>query len=285
MRKPDFFLVGAAKAGTTSLFQYLTQHPRIFIPPIKEPHYFSEYYDSGAPVLPTIDDYLRLFDGCPDEALAGDASTSYLYSVDAAQRILNLQPAARIMAVLRNPVDRAYSLYWFNRRDLVENLGFEQALAAETERISENRHFRFHYVTSGMYADQLQKYFDAFGRDAVRVYLFEDLRADGQALCRDIFSFLGVPTDLPLNTGDRFNPSGEPRSRLLSRVLTHQFPRLRSLFPGTAKLVKHRLMRYNVQSAPPMISSTRAALIETFRPDVERLEELIGRDLGRWKAA
>ncbi len=285
MRKPDFFLVGAAKAGTTSLFQYLTQHPAIFIPSIKEPHYFSEYYDSGAPVLPTVDHYLRLFDDCPDGALAGDASTSYLYSVDAAQRIRELQPAARIVAVLRNPVDRAYSLYWFNRRDLVEDLGFEAALEAETERIRENWHFRFHYVTSGQYADQVQKYFDAFGREPVRVYLFEDLRADERTLCRDIFTFLGIPADHLLDTGGRFNPSGDPRSRLLSRILTHQFPRLRRVFPKTAKMVKHRLMHVNVRPAPPMLPATRSMLAETFRPDVTRLEEMIGRDLSRWKVA
>lgn len=285
MRKPDFFIVGAAKAGTTSLFQYLTQHPSIFIPTIKEPHYFSEYYDSGAPVFHSIDDYLRLFDDCPDGALAGDASTSYLYSVDAARGIRKLQPEARIVAVLRNPVDRAYSLYWFNRRDLVEDLGFEEALEAEPERIRDNRHFRFHYVTSGKYSAQIQKYFDAFGRDAVRVYLFEDLKADAPALCRDIFRFLGVRADLPLETGGRFNPSGEPRSRLLSRLLTRQFPRLRRMLPKTAKMVKHRLTQVNVRTPPPMHPATRAMLVESFRPDVESLQALLGRDLSGWVVA
>lgn len=284
MRRPDFFLVGAAKAGTTSLFQYLIQHPSIFIPSIKEPHYFSEFYDAGAPHCATDEEYFALFDACPPGARAGDASTSYLYSKSTARRIHEACPGARIMAVLRNPIDRAYSFYWYNRRNLVEDLSFEDALEAEPRRIAEGRHYRFHYVTSGMYAVQVSRYLEAFGREAVQVHLFEDLR-DAPGLCARIFAFLGVETDVPIDTGRRFNPGGPVRSDALAHFLTRSFPRLRQLFPGVAREVKYRLMDLNVRRPDPMSRATRERLGETFRDDILRLQELIGRDLAHWLSA
>jgi hypothetical protein len=281
MHRPDFFLVGAAKAGTTSLFQYLIQHPSIFIPSIKEPHYFSEFYDAGAPHCATDEEYFALFDPCPPGARAGDASTSYLYSTSSARRIHAVCPEARIMAVLRSPIDRAYSFYWYNRRNLVEELSFEAALEAEPGRIAEGRHYRFHYVTSGMYAGQIARYLETFGREAVQVHLFEDLR-DAPRLCARIFAFLGVDPDVPIDTEKRFNPSGPVRSDLLARFLTRSFPRLRRLLPGVAREVKYRLMDLNVQRPEPMSRATRESLGETFRDDVLRLQEMIGRDLGHW---
>ena len=178
---PEFFLVGAAKSGTSSLYMYLTQHPRVFVPPIKEPHFFSDFHHPALAHIDTLDKYLALFDDCPENALAGDASTSYLYSRGAPRRIQALQPRARIMAILRNPIDRAYSFYWHNRRDFHEPLSFEDALEAEPGRIEERAGFASHYVRSGMYHDQVRNYIDTFGRDRVRVWLTEDLK-DGAAV-------------------------------------------------------------------------------------------------------
>ncbi len=284
LRKPDFFLVGAAKAGTTSLFYYLTQHPAIFIPDIKEPHFFSEFPQPRAPVFNSIEEYLRLFRDCDDDCLAGDASTSYLYSHEAARRIFDLQPQARIIMVLRNPIDRAYSFYWHNRREFAEPLSFEDALRAEQERIADNAPFRFHYVKSGRYFEQVRSYLDTFGRARVKVCLFEDLEADSESLCREIFTFLGIP-DHSVNTAKRFNPSGPTRSRLLDRVLAPQFPArtlLRTLFPAFSRRAKYRLLNLNVKNPPPMAPRTRAHLSDVFREDIERLEELVGRDLSHW---
>ena len=280
-KRPDFFLVGAAKSGTTSLFQYLIQHPSIFIPSIKEPHYFSEFYDPGAPRCATDEEYFALFEDCPPGARAGDASTSYLYSASSARRIHDVCPTARIMAVLRNPIDRAYSFYWYNRRNLVEDLSFEDALEAEPGRIAEGCHYRFHYVASGMYAGQVSRYLDTFGHEAVRAYLFEDLR-DARELCARIFEFLGVDPGVPIDTEKRFNPGGPVRSDLLARFLTRSFPRLRRLFPQVARDVKYRLMEVNVRQPEPMAPATRERLAEAFQDDVGRLQDMIGRDLAHW---
>lgn len=281
MRAPDFFIVGAAKSGTTSLFHYLVQHPSVYIPPFKEPHYFSEFYDGGTPNFRTLEDYLGLFAQAPDDAKTGDASTSYLYSEVAAKRIYEIQPQARIIAVLRNPIDRAYSFYWHNRRDSVEKLSFEEALDEEPRRIRENRHFRFHYVQSGLYTAQVRKYLDLFGPNAVRVYLFEDLH-DAAGLCRHIFSFLGVDPSLGIETDKVHNPSGPARSAVLARVLVRRYPLVKRLFPEASRSLKYRLMKFNVKKRPPMQARTRARLVEAFRGDVLALEALIDRDLGHW---
>lgn len=282
-RAPDFFLVGAAKSGTTSLFHYLNQHRSIFIPDIKEPHYFSEYYNNegDASYSRDLDAYLALYAGCPDDAVAGDASTSYLYSETAAQQIHALQPGARIIAILRNPVDRAYSFYWYNRRSFVEDLSFEEALDSENRRMESGAHYRFHYVNSGLYAGQIEKYLTLFGRGAMKIYLFEDLK-DADRLMREVFAFLGVHADLLVDTSRRFNPSGEMRSRLLGRFLQRSFPRLRRALPGTARAVKYGLMRWNVSRPPPMTPGTRERLQRAFEDDIIRLESLIGRDLAHW---
>jgi hypothetical protein len=287
MKKPDFFLVGAAKAGTTSIFKYLLQHPSIFIPDIKEPHYFSEFPQPRAPRLENDEAYLALFEHCPEEATAGDASTSYLYSPNAARRIHDLNPKARILIVLRNPIDRAYSFYWHNRREFAEDQSFEHALDAEPRRVMEGTPFRYHYVTSGLYFEQVKRYLDVFGADAVLIHLFEDLKRDPAGLCQRIFQFLGVDPHYPVDTGSIYNPGGENRNRMVGWLVSPQFPGrklIRSVFPRASRSAKHWLMAKNITSPKPMNPDTRARLASAFRSDIERLEDLISRDLTTWKA-
>lgn len=287
MKIPDFFIVGAAKAGTTSLFDYLTQHPAIFVPEMKEPHYFSDYFHKYAPRLANQDEYLQLFSECDEHQLAGDLSTSYLCSVNAPRRIRELQPDARIIMVLRNPVDRAYSFYWYNRNQFVEPLGFEDALAAEPQRVAENWNFRFHYVESGKYDSQVERYLQHFGPEAVRIYLFEDLVRDAAGLCQDILGFLGLRSDQELLTREVFNRSGVFRSNALGHLLNARFPgreAIRRLAPGRARRFRARLMKFNTRRPPAMSLETRAWLIAQFEEDVGRLSQRLGRDLSDWIA-
>jgi hypothetical protein len=287
MRKPDFFLVGAAKAGTTSLFNYLVQHPSIFVPPMKEPHYFSDYSHIGAPKLRSLNEYLHLFEGCRADQIAGDLSTSSLHSPRAAGRIHELQPEAKIVMVLRNPIDRAYSFYWYNRNHFVEDLDFESALDREAARIAGGANFRFHYVESGKYAAQVERYLDAFGADAVRIYLFEDLMRDTQGLCTEILSFLGLRWDPSIRTGDVFNRSGVFKSNLLGRLLTQRIPGkafLRRLAPRGSRYVKNRLFDLNTSRPPQLSASTRARLVDAFAEDIDRVSGILDRDLSHWIA-
>lgn len=283
-RFPDFFLVGAAKSGTTSLFRYLVQHPSIFIPANKELHYFADLSVSRGGYYRTLEAYLRLYEGCPEEIRAGDGSTSYLPSPSAPGRIREVRPDARILILLRNPVDRAYSHYWHQRVGFRETLSFEDALEDEPGRIEAGLTYGFLYVRTGMYYEQVRRFVEAFGT-RVRIYLFDDLRSDPAALCRDIFTFLEVDPGHPVDTSRIHLRSGPLRSSAFGRLLVRPFPGRRWLvrrWPHRMRAIKLGVSQKNVTRPPPMDPDTRNRLTEVFRPDVERLEDLLGRDLSRW---
>lgn len=296
VRKPDFFVVGAAKSGTSSLYNYLAQHPAVFMAEPKEPHFFSEYRPPVEEVR-HLDEYLDLFQDVPDSVRAGEASTSYLYSEIAAHNIDRFRPDAKIIAVLRDPVSRAYSQYWNQVQEGVEPLSFEEALAAEPERIEQGWWYGFHYVEGGRYAGQVERYMDIFGRESVKVYLLEDLQQDASGVCRDIFSFLRVDPDESIRTEKTHNPGGAPRSALLAKVLRVNLLLFRwlgrrirlgrggkggPLPTDRLKGIKNWLMEKNAASVPKMKPDTRTMLRRTFREDVLRLEGLIARDLRHW---
>jgi len=290
-RKPDFFIVGAAKSGTTSLYRYLIQHPAIFMPELKEPHFFGEWHPSTG--IEDLEEYLKLFAGVPEEIRAGEATTSYLYSSSGAQEIQRFQPIAKIIMILRNPVDRAYSNYWeqteakyWESREPVETLSFEEALEAEPERIQQGWGYTFHYVACGRYAEQVARYLDVFGDDAVRVYLFDDLVLDAESVCRDVFSFLEVDPNYPIKGAKAHNPSGPSRSALLSKLIYDRLSikeLVKKVLPvSVRRSVKEWLRARNVGPTPKMNPETRSRLQGVFRNDILRLEKLIGRDLDKW---
>lgn len=288
-RKPDFFIVGAAKSGTSSLYNYLIQHRSIFMPKTKEPHFFG----SGRSLTEgyALEEYTRLFETIPEDIRVGEASTSYLYLASAAQEIKRFRPDAKIVMVLRNPVDRAYSQYWNHVRDGRESLSFEEALKAEPERI---RHgYRFyrdlpssHYLEAGRYSEQVERYFKLFGRESIRVYLFEDLLRDAHGVCCSAFSFLDVDPSWPITVGRIYNSSGPPRSTLLSKLIyrpTFVKEALKGMFPTPwMRNAKEWVAGINTRSIPEMNPETRTALKQHFREDIICLEETIKRDMRQW---
>jgi Sulfotransferase domain len=287
-RRPDFFIVGAAKAGTSSLYNYLVQHPDIFMSDVKEPHYF---YGEVSPDTPmrrekTLGHYLKLFEGVPDDVRAGEASTSYLYAANAPREIKQLQEDAKIIMVLRNPVDRAYSQYWNQVRDGVEPLSFEDALKAEPERKRKNWWHGFLYVETGRYAEQVHRYLDVFGRDRLQIHLFEDLSQDAAEVCRKTFSFLEVDPAQLIDTERSYNRSGQVRSRLLAALLGAESikePVKQALPAAWRRDLGDTLRELNLKPAPKMNRNTRRQLQDTLREDILRLEDLIGRDLSGWR--
>src|SRR5712691_4850030 len=184
MRRPNFFIVGAPKCGTSALFAYLNQHPQVFMAHLKELHFFGT--DVRYPARPTLDQYLLHFAKAREELRVGEASTSYLFSQSAAQEIRAFNPAARIVIMLRNPVDMMYSLhsemlYWLNE-DIED---FEAALEAEEKRKQGLLWPRrvhiidyLYYRNVARFTAQVRRYFEVFGRDAVRVIIHDDLKAD-----------------------------------------------------------------------------------------------------------
>src|SRR5918994_968558 len=206
MTMPNFFIVGAQKAGTTSLYHYLNQHPQIYMSPVKEPFFFDHEINSKgdvvvrgfagrrqAPRYANLEEYQALFRGVGGETAIGEASPLYIYAPGTPERIKEYVPEARSVALLRNPADRAYSAYLHALRIGVEPLAdFAQALREEEERIRNGWHYVFHYRNRGLYYEQIKRYYEVFGRESVGVWLYDDLKEDPARMVRSVFRFLGV---------------------------------------------------------------------------------------------
>jgi hypothetical protein len=303
MTLPNFLIIGAMKAGTTSLYYYLKQHPQIYMSPVKEPNFFAlegrNLDFSGAEgnerinrwikeqSATSIEEYRALFRGVSSETAIGEASPMYLYTPQAPGRIKHYTPEAQLIVILRNPAERAYSAFLFMSRDGREPLGeFSQALQAEETRIHNNWEWMWHYKNMGFYYDQLKRYFDEFDRRQIKVYLYEDLRSDPLRTLRDLFLFLGVDHTVTPNTTLRHNISGIPKDGVLSRF---------AFGPNIIKSVLQPLLPEKVRQhislsvknrslvEPPVLASeVYKELIEVYRDDVLKLQDLVGRDLAEW---
>ena len=205
---PNFLIIGAAKAGTTSLYSYLKQHPQIYMSAVKEPRFFAPeiYTDynnvarSGVKEVPfTLEEYEQLFADVTTEIAIGEASTEYLYFPDVAARIKERIPEVKLIAILRNPVERAFSAFCYQLRDDYEPLTFEAALEVESERIKQGYRQGWHYQKVGFYYEQVKRYLDTFEPEKIKIYLHEELIGNSIGVTQDIYSFLGVDTNFVPN--------------------------------------------------------------------------------------
>ncbi|TCJ15465.1 sulfotransferase [Rubrobacter taiwanensis] len=307
MTLPNFFIIGAQKAGTTSLYHYLAQHPDIYMSPVKEPGFFNYEITPGGEVIPgefgdphhrraprfsNLDEYRALFRGATGEAAIGEASPLYIYVPGTARRIKRYVPEAKIVALLRNPADRAYSAFLNAVRYGGEPLtDFARALREEEERIRNDWHYVFHYRSRGFYHAQLERYYELFGRERVGVWLYEELRSDPVGVTRSVLRFLGVGDSFVPDTSLKHNPSALPGGRV-SRAAIRAMDRMASTFLEnfTANSRVYPLasrMRQRIQSRllarPPRLDpAIRSELLEGYREEILRLQNLIGRDLSVW---
>lgn len=298
---PNFLVLGAAKSGTTSLYQYLCQHPEVFMSPVKEPRYFAYGEDLGErppmrgpgdewanrKAVFTEEAYRALFAGAQGQRAVGEASPVYLYSPGAPPRIRRFLPKARLIVILRDPVERAYSHFMHLIKTGREPLrDFEAALDAEPERRAQGWEWSWHYQALGFYHAQLQRYLQHFDRKQLTVYLFEDLKEDATALAQDLFRVLGVDAAFEPDVSVRHRKSGVPYSQRLQRFLFNPDNPLRRLsrlvLPEAVRArLLARMKNANV-SKPPLPAGARARLADAYRDDVRRLEALIDRDLSGW---
>jgi hypothetical protein len=296
-RFPNLLIVGAAKSGTSSLCEYLGQHPDIFMSPNKEPEFFAwegKKKEMQGPrarqalnrVVTEMDAYENLFNEASDQKIVGEASTAYLYRPLAPARIRHHIPDAKLIAVLRNPIDRAYSAYVHARRERREPLSdFAEALAAEPTRIRDGWGATTHYTEMGMYAQQLERYKVLFPTEQIRVYLHDDLARDPVALVQDAFRFLNVDSNFEPDVARKFNQGTMVRSAR-GHILIHSRP-IRSLgrFLLPARLRRslysnfRRWNRFPVDSLRPEL---RENLARIFEAEIHRLSRMVGRDLSPW---
>jgi hypothetical protein len=302
MSLPNFLVLGAAKAGTNALFHYLRQHPQVYMSPWKEPKFFAfESRDEltfraangrEAPVNATVildqAEYERLFDGASGQLALGEASPQYLYADKAPARIKRFVPEMKLVAVLRNPVGRAFSSYQHLVRDGLEPLDFGAALDAEPERIAQNYAFLYRYTDLGFYTRQLDRYEKLFPADQLLVLLYDDLRDDHRAVCRQVFSFLGVDDDFAPVSTEEHNVSGIPRNRLVHRALNPSAPMKRRLWRATPNALKEPLLRAQTRMVNRNLErgsipeQERDRLREVFAGEVAQLEDRLQRDLSHW---
>lgn len=298
---PTFVVVGAAKAGTTALYNYLGQHPEVYLPRHEEPSYFA--FAGAAPrfrgprgseaainqiAVTERRDYERLFDPADAAQARGDVSPAYLYWPGTAERIKRDVPDAAVCMVLRHPVDRAYSAYMHARREGKESLTFRDALDAEPGRIRDNWGFLWRYRALGEYAPQLRRYLSVFSRDRILVLLYDDLSADAVGVCRRIQGFIGVDPAFVPDVRVRHNASGIPRSASLYRLLSGPAPvraAARAVAPlvGDARLrATQARLRNSLLRQKPLDAGLRAALVAEFQQGIEVLQEVLDRDLSAW---
>ena len=301
MVMPNFLVIGAMKAGTTALSFYLEQHPQVYMSPIKEPNFFAfegeDLYSrwpndqKGVNKLSVTDleTYRALFSEASDERAIGEASHWYLYSPKAPERIRHYVPQAKLIAVLRNPVDRAYSHFLHSVRTRTERVNdFARALREEETGNREEWNFE-HYVDRGFYYTQLKRYFDIFDRNQIKIYLHEDLNHDTAGVLQDTFSFLGVNKTFLPDVSARRNVSGLPKNKFLDDFLRrpNALKRVlkRHLAPGVWLRLSNSVEKFrnsNLAKPPPLDQEVRQQLIEVYREDILKLQTLLGRDLSAW---
>jgi hypothetical protein len=295
MRTPNLFVAGAPKCGTSSLCAYLQQHPDIYFPAaIKEPTFFGSDFYNPKHVVPSREQYLALFAAAGDQRIVGEGSTSYFFSTQAAAEIKAFAPSARIIIMLRNPVDLLHALHGqllYGGAETIE--GFEEALNAEERRRTGTDRVEslLQYRRIGQLATHLERYIDAFGRSHVHVIIFDDFARDTNTAFRKALEFLDVAADF----SPQFrvvNPNKKIRSRLLHRLMVDPpapvRTAVRAVLPRPAlQAVFGQVRRLNTsyKSRAPLDPTLRRQLQAEFAREVERLSVLVGRDLRHWSTS
>lgn len=287
-RKPNLFIVGAAKSGTSSLATYLAQHPDIFVSGIKEPAYYVKdagYDDWG--------EYLSLFAGRKELVLC-DASTGYLYENTTAKDIALNHPGARILIMLRNPIDMAFSYWQYMQVDGNESCAFLESISDKQREIRRTDKFKhacknwwcsYLYLERAMYFRQVKRYIDTFGRENVQIHIFEEFIKDPKETLQSILMFLGLPLYDDFNTDRIENTGGKIRSKFLRDLVYHkEYAVLRKIFPPKLReQIRFFVRDINRQAVKEKITdSTRLELKNLFSDDVGALKELINSDILSW---
>jgi hypothetical protein len=308
-KRPNFFIVGAAKCGTTALCHYLAKHPDVFVART-EPAFFGADLHLG-PQFQLYrrypEEYFSLFDGWGDQARGGEKSVWYLFSKTAAVEIKAFNPDALIIIMLREPTAMLYSLYHEFLAVGNEHLPtFEEALAAEDDRRAGRRLNRQTFLAQMLvyretvrFYEQVKRYFDVFGRERVHVIIYDDFSTQTAEVFRKTLAFLGVaydgiPPEFKVVNGNA-NGDNSVRSTILRAIMNDRMLRqaavdLRNWLPYSVFTAMRKtwvkLNEFNFRESPakrrPMDPELKLSLLREFAPEVERLSELLGRDLTHW---
>lgn len=290
MLLPNFVVIGAPKCGTTSLYYYLKQHPEVFLPQRKELHYFSYGHMcqlTGGPgdahivssACSDLDNYEQFYTDARADNAIGDISPSYFYFSDVSKKIKDELGSPKIIVLVRNPIEKAFSQYMHLIRDNRETLPFYDALMAEGQRIEDGWAALWRYAESSLYTDRIQQYIDTFGKDQVKIIRFDDLTASCYETLEDLFRYLDIDPSFRPDTSQTYNKSGKPRLRFVAEFIARPnvvTSAARNFLPETVTTsVKNVLRKLNTGEKSEMEERSRSYLKNYFRDDVSRLEELL----------
>jgi len=287
--KVDFFIVGAPKAGTTSLYHYLNEHPEISMSSQKEPDYFSNadiqnegmYY--GKNRIDTIKKYHSLFDDNSESKLKGEASVSYLFYKNVPQNIKTYNPEAKIIIMLRDPIDRAFSHYLMDYRLGLVSDSFEDII--DQKSVHKNaKLFYQQYIELSEYANQVKRYLNVFDGKEILFIEYEDLKMDVLGIVKKTYLFLGVNQGYEPDVNKKHNTYTMPKNSIIrfmySFVILRNF--LSFFFPkNLVDRVRAALFKNNKK--PVLLYETRNRLRKLFTNDVNALGEMLHKDFSRWK--
>lgn len=295
---PTFIIIGAPRSGTTSLYYYLRQHPEITMSRVKETNYFSylaslveKEYEikpiSGWEVS-TRPAYESLFVKNLRTRAIGEATPFYLYVPGVPRQIYHQIPNVKLILILRNPIDRAYSTYLKNCREGLETRPFEDAIRQELQHPGKVVRSEFYYARAGLYTQHITRYLEFFHKDQFKLIFQDDLLRSPQTLLSDLFSFLGVDATFVPDTSVRFNQAIPPllMKKNSSRIWLKSFSRqVRRYIPQSLYFPLLKLkyaVNKRVRSYPELSKNMQVLLRDFYEQDVQALQTFTGRDLSSW---
>ncbi|WP_163329256.1 sulfotransferase family protein [Desulfurobacterium thermolithotrophum] len=306
--KPNFFVVGTAKAGTTSLYYYLKQHPEIYLSPIKETNFFAKDID----ISKFTDDYKRtmlidlenyfskekleeipiaivnkysyyekLFQNVTNEKVIGEISNSYLYSKVAAKEIYKFNPHAKIIMILRNPVDRAYSHYIMNVREGYEvKQNFIEEIYEDFNKKEKGWGVSHLYIELGLYYEQVKRYLETFPEENIKIIYYEDYSNDVANTVKNIFEFLNVNKEVDINFNIKANQGLKPKNQFVNKVLFSIARKMKPLIPKDKReKLREYYFRIFFEKKKNISELDKEKLIHFFYEDVAKLSDMLNIDL------
>lgn len=296
---PSFLIIGAAKSGTTALYHYLNQHSEVFLSPIKETNFFAQKgkkvafkgpkdnVGTHSTTITEIGDYHNQFINVTTEKAVGEICPSYLYCSDAPKNIKEYIPEVKIIAILREPVARAFSAWVHLTRDGREQLSFKDALDDELRRIKENWAEIWHYKHESLYYEQLKRYYDTFPKENIRVFLYEDFKNDPVKVFSEICEFIGVDNRFIPDMSLQHNKGGIPKNKIIWDLMNkHNIWKtvINYIIPiRIRKKIKEKIDSINLNKKPELDKNNRKELSIQFCDEIEKIEQLIEQDLNAWR--
>ena len=313
-KHPNFFLIGTVKGGTTSLFKYLSQHPDIYLSPIKEVNYFSkddideshftkdyrhdiainlpQYFHEGMPYpvhiahITNEKDYLRLFSKATNAKAIGEMSLSYMLYKHVPKNIFATYPHAKIMAILRNPSERAFSQYVMNlRQGKTLEKDFLKEIITDDKKKIKGWGANHQYLMIGKYYEQLSRYYEVFPANQIKIFLFDDFKKNPNQVVQEMFSFLEVSLQIEIDTREKANEGSIPKMEKLNYWLNQSgmISWAKNNLPRSwRKPFKKWMYKSDLNQQIQMSPQERQFLIDYYREDILHLEKLLNRNLQTW---